>query len=108
MKTTSWMGWSAAQPSRLTWDEWQELQRRRAFFADLKATTAVLYGQHPGRAPEYEAAATVEQPETADTRVAALEQFCGQLALENAALRAALHIQDRPAVARVPVGSGLS
>jgi hypothetical protein len=77
-----WRGWSAALPSRLTWNEWQELQRGRISAARPEATT----------------------PDAASNdRVAELEQFSRRLAVENAALRIALqHWQDQP----VAVGAG--
>jgi hypothetical protein len=71
-----WRGWSAALPSRLTWNEWQVLQRGRIFAARVEAPV----------------------PDASlNDRVAELEQFSRWLAGENAALRAALrHWQDQP------------
>jgi hypothetical protein len=72
----SWEGWSAAFSSRLTWNEWQELQRRRVVAARAEAPT-------PGV--------------SMSDRVVELEQVCRRLAVENAALRAAVrHWQDQP------------
>ncbi len=77
-----WEGWSAALPSRLTWMEWQGLQRRRVLAARAEVA-----------APDA----------SADDRVAELEQVSRRLAVENAALRTALrHWQDQP----VAVGAG--
>ena len=70
-----WRGWSAALPSRLTWNEWQELQRR-------------IVGARVEVTPP---------PVSMSDRVTDLEQFSRRLAVENAALRAALrHWQDQP------------
>ena len=78
---TSWMGWVAAQPSRLTWDEWR--QRGQQAATEPPVTTPVD-----------------NQPALAvipDVRIAALEQRCGQLTVENAGLRTALaHWQRQP------------
>ena len=76
----SWKGWSAALPSRLTWNEWQELQRRRVVATRVEAPT-------PGA--------------SMSDRVVELEQVCRRLAVENTALRAALrHWQDQPVAVR--------
>ena len=72
----SWKGWSAALPSRLTWKEWQELQRRHIVAERVEVTPL---------------------PVSMSDRVAELEQFSRRLSVENAALRAALrHWQDQP------------
>ncbi|HEY7340529.1 MAG TPA: hypothetical protein VH591_06595 [Ktedonobacterales bacterium] len=77
-----WRGWSAALPSRPTWNEWQDLQRRRTFAARVEASPPDV---------------------SKSDRVAELEQFSRRLAVENAALRIALqHWQDQP----VAVGAG--
>ena len=78
---TTWMGWTAAQPSRLTWDEWREQQRGAANVATITTTV----GDHSD---------TLAVPES---RIARLEQLCGQLTVENAGLRTALaHWQRQP------------
>jgi hypothetical protein len=72
----SWKGWSAALHSRLTWNEWRDLQQRRIVAARVEAPT----------------------PDASRSdRVVELEQDCRRLAVENAALLAALrHWQDQP------------
>lgn len=106
----SWTGWSAAQPSRLAWEEWLELQRRRAFLTHLEAMAAAMYGRNSARKSPGVTLA-VGQPGIADARIAYLEQFCGHLALEVATLRVAVqqHQQRQPELvaAGLVVGSGL-
>ncbi len=78
---TSWMGWVAAQPSRLTWNEWCAQQQR--------ASSA-----NPEVASAHDQAADPEMPEL---RIAALEQLCSLLTVENAGLKTALdHWQRQP------------
>lgn len=72
----SWKGWSAAFPSRLTWTEWQGLQQRRIVAARTEAAPPDV---------------------SVSDRVVELERVSRRLAVENAALRAALrHWQDQP------------
>jgi hypothetical protein len=72
----SWKGWSAALTSRLTWKEWRDLQQRRIVAARVEAPPADV---------------------SLNDRVIELEQVCRRLAVENAALRAAVrHWQDQP------------
>ena len=66
----SWKGWSAALSSRLTWKEWRDLQRRRIGSARAEASLVDI---------------------SMSDRVVELELVCRRLAVENAALRAALH-----------------
>lgn len=112
---TTWKGWTAAQSSRLTWNEWQEQQQRRIFFARLELTKSAMTGKLSEQQPLSElsivepAAAPTGQPAPSVTtapaatmaatalRIAELEQVCGQLAVENAGLKIALaHWQHQP------------
>jgi hypothetical protein len=79
------MGWVAAQPSRLTWDEWRNRSQRGGSIA--LPVTAVADDLPSAR----------DMPEL---RIVELEQICGQLTVENAGLRTALaHWQRQPVAA---------
>lgn len=82
---TTWVGWDAAQPSRLTWEEWQNSSRRGA---STVPPVTVFAEDQP---------AITAMPEP---RIVELEQLCGQLTVENAGLRTALaHWQRQPVAA---------
>lgn len=82
---TSWRGWVATQPSRLTWDEWRQYQQRRASGA-MPVT--------PGTHELTDEPAVQALPEL---RIAALEELCSLLTVENAGLKTALdHWQRQP------------
>ena len=81
---TTWMGWVAPQPSRLTWDEWRNQSQQGGSIT-------------PPIAAADNQPVTLAMPEP---RIVELEQLCGQLTVENAGLRTALeHWQRQPVAA---------
>ena len=83
---TSWRGWVAAQPSRLTWNEWREQQRR----------VSAAMSETPDTHDQPADPAMQTLPEL---RIAALEGLCSLLTVENVGLKTALNHWQRQPVA---------